>query len=795
MSAIPIKLKFQNEIRRIQVAEDKISFASLSRTSQKLFPRLPTHQRISFVWFDDEGDKIVASSESEIREAIRVMHTEQRKNYRFQVFLNPIPSGQESDAPTLRITSKDVEENTIPNKDDAKKYLGEVKEYLKGRPNLYRCFLENLNRSRVKSLSVPIVIEKINSLLGENRDLLIGFTQFLPTNDYVVQEKQDRDGYMLVHSVDVAIAATTSALNSVKPCKESAVERSELARSSCEKSKLIKETECFQYRPAVDSCQYSAPLSSSSTLSASIATIMTTVDRGNKTLPTPSRIGPSVAVVDSVTFPAGTAVQPASVLHKTWRVRNTGPNAWPLDTVLSKVYSDESSSLFSQNHSDSVSIWHCCYCAKQFSGVDALAQHVGSKHGLVLGGGETVVSTPVPALPAGAEANISVTLQAPEALGRFVSTYRLCSNSAYLQQPAHTQGQLQTQSLIIPATVDGSAGSSGMGAASVSSTVSPLYFNGDSLLVDVVVADDDGGWEMVSGLLSAPFDECAGANHVDQRIPPHMFACDSDSESEDDDVDNYAGDEKGNKVAGLVTSSETSAAAVGIDNEHDGGAQLVGFNDMLDEDDFAVVSDRMLRELDDITASFSFCSTAIPGTAEMDSDSLLPDFRTPDIGTADSVKGEEELDEFAEFAYDHDHEQGQQGQEDEQAQVSLNSQCGSMAGVDYPELSYCEAASVSGSEASALHVLQSMGGVSDIRGAHSSGQAAPSLLATVNLIEEEADYAALLRLWSAEICGLVGMGFTDVPCIIEMLRMHVVIPGAPLDSAGMQRVIDALLLV
>jgi centrosomal protein CEP164 len=69
---LPIKVVFQDEVRRVQVAKVECSFSFLQESIKKLFPTLQTSQ-FALIWMDDEGDKVTASSDVELGDAFQVM--------------------------------------------------------------------------------------------------------------------------------------------------------------------------------------------------------------------------------------------------------------------------------------------------------------------------------------------------------------------------------------------------------------------------------------------------------------------------------------------------------------------------------------------------------------------------------------------------------------------------------------------------------------------------------------------------------------------------------------------------
>lgn len=128
---------------------------------------------------------------------------------------------------------------------------------------------------------------------------------------------------------------------------------------------------------------------------------------------------PKARFVRDVTFPDGTTVFPGAVLRKTWRIRNDGNEAWPEGVALVSA------------------------------GGDDLLSHVS----------ESSIPVP-PVVSAGDEFEISVQLTVPDAAGRYVAYFRLC-------------------------TAEGSA-------------------FGQRMWADLRVTDEESEWQVVSGLLSVP---------------------------------------------------------------------------------------------------------------------------------------------------------------------------------------------------------------------------------------------------------------------------------------------------
>ena len=71
----PIKVIFNEEIKRVQVHSDmnSFSYANLLETAASLFPTLRNFTRFKVYWRDDENDLVYCSCDVEVAEALRVM--------------------------------------------------------------------------------------------------------------------------------------------------------------------------------------------------------------------------------------------------------------------------------------------------------------------------------------------------------------------------------------------------------------------------------------------------------------------------------------------------------------------------------------------------------------------------------------------------------------------------------------------------------------------------------------------------------------------------------------------------
>jgi len=77
------KIEHKGEIRRISIADDKITFSELSNTAKQLFERIP--EKFAFKYTDDEGDEITVSSDKELIEAVRLLKALKTPTLKFKV--------------------------------------------------------------------------------------------------------------------------------------------------------------------------------------------------------------------------------------------------------------------------------------------------------------------------------------------------------------------------------------------------------------------------------------------------------------------------------------------------------------------------------------------------------------------------------------------------------------------------------------------------------------------------------------------------------------------------------------
>jgi len=86
----PIKLTFGNEVRRVQVASNDakkflLGFSTLVQTAYSVFPSLREYSDVVFQWCDDENDVICCSTDEELSEALRVISSENKSVFKFDI--------------------------------------------------------------------------------------------------------------------------------------------------------------------------------------------------------------------------------------------------------------------------------------------------------------------------------------------------------------------------------------------------------------------------------------------------------------------------------------------------------------------------------------------------------------------------------------------------------------------------------------------------------------------------------------------------------------------------------------
>jgi aerobic-type carbon monoxide dehydrogenase small subunit (CoxS/CutS family) len=102
-----VKVALGADLRRIPVPEpDALTFASLCSTLYELFPSLPEGQSLAVQYVDDEGDKIVASSDTELWEAFRVAKEDERRSLRLEIILVESLSSPQLETETFVVVSE-----------------------------------------------------------------------------------------------------------------------------------------------------------------------------------------------------------------------------------------------------------------------------------------------------------------------------------------------------------------------------------------------------------------------------------------------------------------------------------------------------------------------------------------------------------------------------------------------------------------------------------------------------------------------------------------------------------------
>jgi hypothetical protein len=110
MSTIPVKITYNNDLRRISI-DNSGTFAVLHETIANLY-RIPTEDReiMEIHYIDDEGDKVCISSDIELKEALYIMQQNPQPSFRLILSLrsrNTKPASDSKFVPPI---------NTSPNK-------------------------------------------------------------------------------------------------------------------------------------------------------------------------------------------------------------------------------------------------------------------------------------------------------------------------------------------------------------------------------------------------------------------------------------------------------------------------------------------------------------------------------------------------------------------------------------------------------------------------------------------------------------------------------------------------------
>ena len=82
---LQLKLCYNDQIRRTRTAANSLAFDSVVRIAKKLFTELPQSGVVELLWIDEDADIIVASSDEEFAEAIRVMGSGSTQCLRFEI--------------------------------------------------------------------------------------------------------------------------------------------------------------------------------------------------------------------------------------------------------------------------------------------------------------------------------------------------------------------------------------------------------------------------------------------------------------------------------------------------------------------------------------------------------------------------------------------------------------------------------------------------------------------------------------------------------------------------------------
>ena len=87
---LQLKLCYSDQIRRTRTAATSLAFDTIVRIAKKLFASLPHDEIVELVWIDEDRDIIVASSDEELAEAVRVMGGDSTQCLRFEVRSLPL---------------------------------------------------------------------------------------------------------------------------------------------------------------------------------------------------------------------------------------------------------------------------------------------------------------------------------------------------------------------------------------------------------------------------------------------------------------------------------------------------------------------------------------------------------------------------------------------------------------------------------------------------------------------------------------------------------------------------------
>ena len=82
-----LKFNLGRENRRVNLNEERLTFAGLVAQSKLLFPSISGLSTISFSWIDDESETITCSTDDEVTEAVAIM-TKMSKVLKFSLLVD-----------------------------------------------------------------------------------------------------------------------------------------------------------------------------------------------------------------------------------------------------------------------------------------------------------------------------------------------------------------------------------------------------------------------------------------------------------------------------------------------------------------------------------------------------------------------------------------------------------------------------------------------------------------------------------------------------------------------------------
>jgi hypothetical protein len=368
-------------------------------TAVDLYPSLRNIEEVSISWIDDDGDKVIVSSDPETEEAIRVMGRSGGP-IRFIVQSQSNNNATPSDAvdPSARISefvqklSSEITTTTMaPNYDTADESLLQSIEKID----------EELRRSlgRPSSTSSP----------------RLSCRPFSYRIDEGIEPDSASDYYAspFDSSTPTAAAATSAMASSDTPTKRNIPL---VTLSDSISGMRSADSESFSPRrrqspPLSDRYGYyaSATTASDDELSGALLSSrsprsMTAAEATTPTPPPPPTVTeeteveaeaeteveakkeapqPRMRFICDISFPAGTTIEPGIPFRKTWRIRNEGESPWPDDVRLQCV-----------------------------AGGDLMMVHANGHMA-------------IPSLDSGEESEISVPLIAPPTTGRYCALFQV----------------------------------------------------------------------------------------------------------------------------------------------------------------------------------------------------------------------------------------------------------------------------------------------------------------------------------------------------------------------------------